>query len=184
MKNWMEAVALFACVSASQAAVVITNFGATASSGGSWTYTPGTSTISGTEGPGDLIFGVPNNLNIAGNIYIQLTGTVITAPAGSFTVTLEDTSFNQAIATFQWSSFTGGGPVTVVKPLVFTTFDFTSLGQWSLDSGGSFQPVNASFSTMSATTAVPEPSTYAMLALGGVLLGGVALRRKKASVRA
>jgi hypothetical protein len=148
-------------------AQLITSFGFTAENGGfTWNYDPNTSTISGTEGFGDLLYGTPANASLLeGNTYISLTGSATIAPPGVFYVQLEDSGGNIAVATFLWSSFTGG-PQTVQAALDYTSFDFEDVVFWNLNSGASLQPVNASFSEMSAV-AVPEPST--LLLAGGAM---------------
>jgi hypothetical protein len=157
---------LLACAAGLQAQT-LTTFGNTATNGGSWTYTPATSTISGTEGPGDLIFGTPLTSSIGANRYLQLTGNATTAPAGSFTITLEDNASHFASVHYAWTDFTGGA--TLAHPIEFTTFNFTNITAWSLDSGSSLQAVNASFSQMMAV-AVPEPSLYAVCAAGFLVM--------------
>jgi hypothetical protein len=168
---------LLLSLSGARGAVLITNFGFDATNGGSWTYTPATSTISGTEGPGDLIFGTPANLDLGSDRWISLSGNATTAPAGSFTITLEDNIGQTATAEFQWTQFTGGS--TRTQALSYTSFDFAHVVGWSLDSGASFQAVNASFSQLTVVT-VPEPSTCLLL-LGGMAIAGKAasLRRKE-----
>jgi len=146
----------FACA-ANLPAQIITTFGNSATNGGNWTYTPATSTISGTEGLGDLIFGTPITMNLGANRSLQLTGNATVAPAGSFTISLVDNIGNTAIAQYTWAQFVGGA--TANKPIQFSTFDFGNVASWSLDSGGSLQSVNASFSQLLAV--VPEPSAYA-----------------------
>jgi hypothetical protein len=161
------AFALFLLLSAmASQAQLITTFGSSATNGGfTWDYDPNTSTISGTEGFGDLIYGTPETTSLLGSsVYISLTGSATVIPAGSFNIVLEDSSANLASATFLWSSF-GSGPQTVQAALVFTTFDFSDVAGWALVSGASLQPVDASFSQMSA---VPEPS--AVLLLGGTAI--------------
>ena len=155
---------LFVALSAVSArAQLITTFGDSAINGGfTWSYDSSTSTISGTEGFGDVIYGSPQTaVLLAGSTSISLTGSASVVPAGSFNVVLEDSSTNLATATFLWSSF-ASGPQTVGAALIYTTFNFSDVVGWSLVSGASLQPVNASFSQMSA---VPEPS--ALLLAGG-----------------
>ena len=174
LKKLAIALSLLASTLACQAQL-ITTFGSSAENGGSWNYNPGTSTISGTEGFGDLLYGRPENASIlTGNTYISLTGSATTAPAGVFYVTLEDIDGNIATATFLWSSFTGGLQ-TVQAALSYTTFDFTEVTFWNLVSGASLQTVNASFSQVSAV-AVPEPSAF--LLVGGTAFCFVAKRRR------
>lgn len=157
-------------------AQLITTFGTSAENGGfTWNYDSSTSTISGTEGFGDLLYGSPENASLlGGNIYISLTGSATVIPAGSFNVTLEDSLGNIATATFLWSSF-ASGPQTIQAALSYTTFNFEEVAFWNLVSGASLQPVNASFSQMSAV-AVPEPSAFVLV--GGAALFFVGRRRR------
>jgi hypothetical protein len=156
-------------------AQLITNFGATASNGGAWTYTPGTSTISGNEGPGDLIFGTPAFGDYTGSTQFTLTGTVISAPSAGFTVLLEDSTGDTATALFDWADFIGGATISSTFTPV-GGFDISDVINWNLVSGGSGEAVNATFSSLSATT-IPEPSTYALMGLG--LAGLLIYRRRK-----
>lgn len=179
LKKLIVALGLLASTLACHAQL-ITTFGSSAENGGSWNYDPNTSTISGTEGFGDLLYGSPDNASLlAGNTYISLTGYATTIPAGVFYVTLEDADGNSAIATFLWSSF-AAGPQTVLAELSYTTFDFNEVTFWNLVSGSSLQTVNASFSQMSAAAAVPEPS--ALLLVGGTAFCFVARRRRASLV--
>lgn len=159
-------------------AQLITTFGNSAANGGfTWDYDPVTSTISGTEGTGDLIYGSPEVASLSeSSVSISLTGSASVIPFGSFNVILEDASANLAAAEFLWSSFAGGWQ-TVQASLVFTTFDFANVVGWVLVSGASSQPVNASFSQMSA---VPEPSAL-LLATGASIL---MLARRRGRFRA
>jgi hypothetical protein len=79
---------------------IITNFGSNANNGGGWTYTSGTSTITGTEGLGDLLFGTPLSLSYSGATHFSLTANVSTAPTGTFSFSLEDNTGKVASASF------------------------------------------------------------------------------------
>ena len=59
--------------------------------------------------------------------------------------------------------------------------DFSSIGgmQFTWDGGGTGTVVVDSI----AVSVVPEPTTWAMLAFGAALFGGLALRRRLAAVR-
>jgi hypothetical protein len=171
-------VALLFSVSAvaSANAQILTSFGASASNGGTWSYNSVTSTISGTESSGDLIYGTPNFSAYSGALSLQLTANATTAPTGTFTITLEDNSANLAVATYSWADFIGGA--TKTSAFSFGTFNFGNIVGWTLDSGGSSQAINVSLSN--ATAVVPEPATWAFLAFG--LTTVMVLRRRRSQV--
>ncbi|MDX2079494.1 MAG: PEP-CTERM sorting domain-containing protein [Terrimicrobiaceae bacterium] len=169
----LGAALVFITSQSSTAAVLITDFGPSATNGGSWSYNPATSTLSGIEGLGDLIFGSPSFADIGSNGQLSLTANVTTAPAAGFTVVLEDASFVTATATFDWADFIGGQ--TVVANLVPSIgFDSSNIVGWSLFSGGSGGSINATLDTLSA---VPEPTTWALAALGATSV--LVLRRRR-----
>jgi hypothetical protein len=156
-------------------AQVISNFGNTATKFGTWTYTSGTSVLSGTETGGDSLFGAPLFTSINAASQLRLTANASVAPAGVFTITLEDNTGKTATAQFIWSEFVGGSTQTEPFYAVSPGFSYANLVGWSLESGGSSQPINTSLTQLSAVV-VPEPSTYALGA--GLLLGLCIVRRE------
>jgi hypothetical protein len=105
-------------------------------------------------------------------VVMSLTGTNPDLP---FSVQLYDASFN-VINTY--SGTTTGATTSTFQPLslaIAGTGILTSVAgvQFTWDGGGT---VNA---TVQQVAAVPEPSTYALLALGGLALGGYAMRRRQ-----
>jgi len=107
-------------------------------------------------------------------IRMTLTGT---NPDLSFSLQLYDTSFNQAL----YEGSTTGLSIGIESevPLTFSISDpgfslatISGVGvQWN--DGGTVT------GSMAAITSVPEPSTYALLALSGFALGGYAMRRRR-----
>jgi len=166
-------VMLIAFTSLSKAQLV-TNFGASAIAGGTWVYTPGTSSLSGTEAGGDLLFNTtPLVLNLTGSSQIRITANVTTAPGGGFTFVLQDAQNDEVQAAFDWSSFVGGATITS-NLSINALFNYGDVVGWNLSGGGSGLAIAATLT--SATAVIPEPSTYALLALG---LGGLVLMRMR-----
>jgi uncharacterized protein (TIGR02597 family) len=164
----LAVVALCGFAHTSLATIVITDFGATATKFGGWTYTPATSTISGTEGLADSLFGATQTPNLDTPVALRLAATATTAPSGSFVITIEDNVGKIATSQFLWSEFVGGSTQTKSFTTVDAGFNFTNVVGWSLDSGGSVQPINVSFSQLSAVP-IPEPASVLLL-VGGLLV--------------
>jgi hypothetical protein len=176
--------------------ITLSNFG-TSVEGSEWTYNNATSTVSGNEDVGALLFN-PNfsssNFTTLSNfsptnLQINLTGFVTIAPPGSFGITFESPGLSGNGATvstpISWSLFsTTSSTVSVLintESPNFTDMDWTDIAGWSLDSGGSGNSVNATFTQLSVSV-IPEPSTYALMALGGLVLFYIARRRKAQQV--
>lgn len=162
---WLLVLACACFPLAAPAQVIVTVFGNSAFVDGTWTYNPSTSTISGVESVGNSIYGLSQSLDLGAPIALALTGTATTAPAGSFTATIEDNTGKVATALYFWSTFVGGATRTEPFNFVETGFNFSNVLGWSLDSGGSTQAVNASFSRLSAVP-VPEPAVLFLLWAG------------------
>jgi len=190
-KDLKNAVALLVFIAVfgagtAQAAITITTFGSSAVADGntSWVYNSDTSTITGNSSLGDLIYNADGtgSWNLTSEaaslslLQISLTGYVTTNPTGSFAVTLADNTNKEAKFTFAWSSFgttsSTANTVTVGVDTFNAGFNLANIVNWNLVSGGSGLSTSATFSQM---TAVPEPSTGALMMIGAA--GLVALRR-------
>jgi hypothetical protein len=176
----------FAANAAVASTLSLSNFGSSVSSDGGWTYTPETSTISGVQAPAALLFPDPEptafSLLTVGSVedlQLTLTATVNTSPSGGFTVSLEDNVGIQISTNFAWSAFTIGSSTVVSVPLGANPggFNYTNVVNWNLNSGNNGNALNVTLSNLSVT-AVPEPSTYALMALGGLVVFYMIRRRK------
>lgn len=170
-----------------QSSINLSTFGSSVSADG-WTWTAATSTVSGNDTSGAAI--APNSFSAVNlttldnynsspaNLRLTLTGFVTTSPGGAFTISLEDNLGRISATPFTWASFGSSSsnvtnPVTVVSP-----FNWNNVVGWTLDAGGSSNLVNATFTSMDIS-AIPEPSTYALLVLSGVAFGGYVIRRRR-----
>jgi hypothetical protein len=192
--NALLAVLAFAWVghnASAQSSINLSTFGSTME-GDVWTWTPATSTISGNDTGGALLFTTADpsfapglnftTLNNYGgnpaNLRLELTGLVTTSPGGAFSITLEDNGSLISSTPFTWDSF-GSTSSTVTAVVGLTpSFNWANITYLNLVAGGTGNAVNATFTSLNVT-AVPEPSTYALLALSGLALGGYAMRRRR-----
>jgi len=136
-------------------------------------------TVGGTINGGPLDFGSYDPLTDFA-IKLTLTGANPNLP---FTLTLFDSAIEN-FANFQGSTFgattdsyialTLSGPVTSE---VLAALRAVGGAQFTFD--GSTAPGATANVTVQSVAAVPEPSTYALLALAGIALGGYALRRRR-----
>jgi len=174
-------------------AILITGFGSTAEAPASaFTIDAGTSTFTtitqvafntnvvGTDNA-QIFAGSFSSINIAGLNTIQLTGTMSgTNAATNFSVDL----FNGALTQSRTYSgnlggFGTGSPATVVLTFVSETAAFNDIGGFVYTGAGTGDPVNFTFDSLEA---IPEPSTYALLALGLGSLVFFRMRSKRRSV--
>ena len=162
-------------------AQLVTNFGASADTNATtWVYNQGTSSLSGNEASGDLLFNTnPILLNLTGSIQIRITANVTTAPGAGFSFALQDGQGDEVQAAFSWASFIGGATITSALS-TNVLFNYADVQGWNLVGGGSGAGIAATLT--SATAVIPEPSTYALLALrlGGLVL--MRMRSKRSSV--
>jgi len=108
-------------------------------------------------------------------IVMSLTGT---NPDMPFSVQLYDDTF-AVINTY--SGFTTGAGTSTFQPLTLAipgTGVLSSVAgvQFTWDGGGT---INATVEKVATQAVIPEPSTYALLALGASALGGYAIRRRR-----
>lgn len=170
-----------------QSSINLSTFGSSVSADG-WTWTAGTSTVSGNDASGAAI--APNSFSTVNlttldnynsspaNLRLTLTGFVTTSPGGAFTISLEDNLGNISATPFTWASFGSSSSNVTNSVTVVSPFNWNNVVGWTLDAGGTGNAVNATFTSMNVT-AVPEPSTYALLALSGLAFSGYVIRRRR-----
>ena len=171
--------------------ITLSTFGSTVEAD-QLTYTPATSTLSGLENPGGVLYPTsfsPVNLTTLDNysgpstLRLNLTGLATAPTSGGFTITLEGGVGNYVSTTFNWNSFTASSSTVTVAVNTNSIpggFQWNNIVGWTWDSGGSGNSMNATFTQLTAT-AVPEPSTYALLAMSALGLGGDVVRRRRSS---
>jgi hypothetical protein len=186
-KLTLNLLALFLITVASvSAAVPITGFGTTDFSAGFsdfTTTTPTTNNVQIIGNDSNIFFGsiLPSSVNITGNTaQLQLTGTFTGTATSGFDFELFDSGSGSLLYHFNYASFTVGVPMTVTANLQSTSGVFNGLVASIGFSGSGLgsSTVNFTLDNLVAGVAVPEPSTYALLALG--VVGLVAYRRRLA----
>jgi hypothetical protein len=181
---------VFATTASLQAApatpVTISDFSEAISSDAPWVWNSGnkTITISGPNSSAGLIYPdseISMDISSAGTKFkLTMSSLVsVTNPGGGFFVSLESTGGGLATGTFNWSAFT----TSVVNETTFSTsggFNPATVVNWNIGDGG-----NGGSGTLTGGASlvslqvVPEPSTYALMALGGLVLF-FAIRRRSA----
>jgi len=169
-------------------AILITGFGTTAEppasaftiDGATSNFTTITQTALNTNVVGtdttQIFAGTFGTINIAGLNTIQLTATLTgTNAATNFSVDLFNAALSESrLYSGNLISFVSGSPTTVVLTFVSETASFNDIGAFQYTGNGTGSlPVNITFDSLEA---IPEPSTYALLALG---LGSLVFFRKR-----
>jgi len=128
-----------------------------------------------------IFAGTFSSINIAGLNTIRLTGTMSgTNAASNFSVDLFNGALNQTRTySGNLSGFGSGSPATVVLTFVSETAPFNDIAAFSFTGAGTGDAVNFTFDSLEA---IPEPSTYALLALGLGSLVFFRMRSKRSSV--
>jgi hypothetical protein len=163
---------------ASAALVPISTFGSSAFVDEGWVYNSATSSLSGQEGLGNLIYGSPLQIDYTGITAISLTANVTagSAPANGFTFLLLDAQDDSVTAVFDWSQFVGGATIEASLS-ANPAFNFDNVVGWNLVGGSSNSNIAVSLVNVSGV-AIPEPSSYSAVAALGAI--GFAMLRRRA----
>lgn len=155
------------------------------------TWDQGTRTWTGTQvvgtlynegtGPFDLTSLLPTAVTASSGLQAEVTAILNTStPAGSFAITLENSSGEVIVANFAWSDFVVGESKTVAKAFEasiggnMANWNRSEVASWNLASSGNLTAVNATFTGLSA---IPEPTSTSLFVFG--LASLFALRRIK-----
>lgn len=149
---------------------------------GNITQNSTTITIGGTA-KDDNGWGVTGlNLNATGLTNLFVTAQLEAGNAAtSFTIQFEDAALSTQVFSVSSTAFTVGSMTTVNIPVAFNlrAFDAAHISGWNIG-GGSTGILAFNFTFDNLLLSVPEPSTYALLALGlGVVLVPVLRRRRR-----
>jgi len=184
----LSAIIAVSTVCQSYSAVLITNFSEAISADAPWVWSSGNTTLSITSPNSNAGAIYPTNgltqFSIGSNNQLQLTlaSTVSggVTPGGGFRISLESQNGGLATAVFNWSTFVSS---TTGTSTFSTTggFNPSQVVNWNIfdgGSGGTGGLTGARLTSLQAVQAVPEPSTYALLAVGAVGLF-LSFRRRK-----
>jgi hypothetical protein len=181
----LSAIIAVSTVCQSYSAVLITNFSEAITADAPWVWSSGNDTLSITSPNGNTgaIYSTDGltQFSIGSNNQLQLTlaNTVSggVTPGGGFRISLESLNGGLATAVFNWSTFVSSTTGTST----FSTaagFNPSEVVQWNIFDGGSGGTGGLTGATLTSLQAVPEPSTYALLAIGAVGLF-LSFRRRK-----
>jgi hypothetical protein len=183
----VSVIAVFS-LNASAQSVTLSNFLSSAegfpNSPAGWNYNTSTSVLSGSNTIDSLVFstsGSPWNISAVGTNstrQIQLTISGTPDGTGTFNFTLEDNNSNQFLSpTFTWTEFATENTVAKNFSAGSTPegFNFANITSWNLNSSSASGSINVQLAQLSV---VPEPSTYALMALGGLVLFFMVRRHK------
>ena len=142
-----------------------------------------TLTVSGAGALDDQGWGASNLIiNATGSLVFQVTAQLAPTNLAPFIVLqLTDTTLATAVASISTSSFNTSGFTTVNSGLFSFpggSFDFSQVTGWTFGGGTTgINTLNITFDSLSL--AIPEPSTYALLALGLGVIALPILRRRR-----
>jgi hypothetical protein len=125
-------------------------------------------------------------LNLDGNGFAAINnvtatqhGTTLNGPGGSLLLRTDFTFDATGVAGIEASYSYDGGAFEAINLGTFTRYNVANLNDVRLHSKGALNETNyIDFSSISVST-VPEPGTWALLALSGAGMGAVAMRRRR-----
>ena len=127
---------------------------------------------------GDTLVGTISTAIIpTSTIHLTLTGTLAGVnPNSSFQIALVDTAFNEVDFNGTWSAFASGSQTSatlnIAQPVPGFNGDITEI---ALFTGGTGSPLDFTFSNLSVTASVPEPSSsnLILIAIASLVCGSI-----------
>jgi hypothetical protein len=121
--------------------------------------------------------------NFSAYQFVNLAGSAFTGNATtSIAFSVEDLDGNSGLATFDLANFVSGSGTASLDGL-FSMVDATHIVSWGITTENQNGASNFAFTfdqvSLSSTSAIPEPSTYAALAGGLGLVCAIVIRRRR-----
>lgn len=186
---WLSLLVLLVFSPQSNSSVLLTDF-SSAIGVDALSWSPSTRTWTGTQvvgslfndgtGPFDLTNLLPTVVTNSSGLQAEVTAILNSSiPAGSFSITLENSAAQVIVANFNWSDFVVGQSKTVTKAFEasvggnLATWNRSNVTNWNLASSGNGAAVSVTFNSLSA---IPEPSSMSLI-LGASVIA-LALRKR------
>jgi len=181
-------------VTQAHAQTLITGFGNSpadfsliGASGLATTASASTFEVSGTDGGSNFLGSISSPVSVGNPLTLQLTALLTNSSVATSTFQIEilDSNFNGLIYTGSFNSFTKGVNSTITLNFLGTDNNIGpfsgTVGNIAFNTSGGGQFFDLTFDTLTTSAATPEPSSIALLVIGGLVLVGGARAFRKAN---